>query len=79
MTAIDEVFELFEQRGGEAYFGESVSILEHSLQAAWLAEQAAAECGCTLKRSDICVASSQPIWRISRIPLSRALSCKAAR
>jgi [1-hydroxy-2-(trimethylamino)ethyl]phosphonate dioxygenase len=43
MTAIDEVFELFERRGREAYFGESVSILEHSLQAAWLAEQAGAE------------------------------------
>jgi predicted HD phosphohydrolase len=43
MTAIVEVLDLFEQRGGEAYFGEDVSILEHSLQTAWLAEQAGAE------------------------------------
>jgi [1-hydroxy-2-(trimethylamino)ethyl]phosphonate dioxygenase len=43
MTAIDEVLDLFEQRGGEAYFGEDVSILEHSLQTARLAEQAGAE------------------------------------
>lgn len=43
MTAIDEVLDLFEQRGGEAYFGEDISILEHSLQTAWLAEQAGAE------------------------------------
>jgi phosphonate degradation associated HDIG domain protein len=43
MQVSGEVFELFERRGREAYFGESVSILEHSLQAAWFARQAGAE------------------------------------
>jgi [1-hydroxy-2-(trimethylamino)ethyl]phosphonate dioxygenase len=43
MTVSEEVFELFERRGREAYFGESVSILEHSLEAAWFAKEAGAE------------------------------------
>lgn len=38
-----QVFDLFERRGREAYFGENVSILEHSLQAAWFAKEAGAE------------------------------------
>jgi predicted HD phosphohydrolase len=42
MNAIEEVRDLFERRGSEAHFGEGVSILEHSLQTAWLAEQAGA-------------------------------------
>ncbi|SRR5258706_13445937 len=42
MNVTDEVFDLFERRGREAYFGENVSILEHSLQAAWLANQSGA-------------------------------------
>ena len=40
MTATDEVFELIQARGGEAYFDEPVSQLEHALQAAWLAAKA---------------------------------------
>lgn len=43
MKVSEEVFELFEARGREAYFGESVSILEHSLEAAWFARRAGAE------------------------------------
>jgi phosphonate degradation associated HDIG domain protein len=43
MTPVEEIIELFETRGHQAYFGESVSILEHSLQTAWLARQAGAE------------------------------------
>jgi phosphonate degradation associated HDIG domain protein len=43
MTVIDEILDLFQRRGGEAYFGEGVSILEHSLQTARLAENAHAE------------------------------------
>jgi [1-hydroxy-2-(trimethylamino)ethyl]phosphonate dioxygenase len=43
MTVSEEVFELFERRGREAYFGENVSILEHSLQAAWFANESGAE------------------------------------
>jgi len=39
MEAADEVLELFAGRGGGAYFGESVSMLEHMLQAAHFAEQ----------------------------------------
>jgi phosphonate degradation associated HDIG domain protein len=35
LSSVDEVFALIESGGGEAYFGEPVSVLEHSLQAAW--------------------------------------------
>jgi phosphonate degradation associated HDIG domain protein len=43
MKVSEEVFELFDRRGKEAYFGENVSILDHSLQAAWLATESGAE------------------------------------
>ena len=33
--SVDEVFELLAAGGGEAYFGEPVTVLEHSLQSAW--------------------------------------------
>lgn len=38
-TVADEVFGIFAQRGAPAYFGESVSVTEHALQAAWFAQQ----------------------------------------
>jgi phosphonate degradation associated HDIG domain protein len=37
MSASDEIFRLFEKRGAEAYYGEAVSMLEHSLQTAHFA------------------------------------------
>ncbi|MGA3188999.1 MAG: HD domain-containing protein [Bryobacteraceae bacterium] len=40
MRVSEEVFELFQRRGHDAYFGEDISILDHSLQAAWFAQQA---------------------------------------
>ena len=42
MERIDSVAQLFavlEQGGGEAYFGEPVTVLEHSLQAAWFIQR----------------------------------------
>ena len=42
METADEVLGLFAGRGGGAYFGESVSILQHMLQAAYFAEEEAA-------------------------------------
>jgi gamma-butyrobetaine dioxygenase len=39
-TRADEVIRLMRKRGGEAYFGEPVSQLEHALQAAWFGTQA---------------------------------------
>ena len=39
MSIVDEIIELFARRGGDVYFGEPVSQLEHALQAAFLAEQ----------------------------------------
>src|SRR5260370_24509118 len=36
-TRVDEVMQLMKSRGGQAYFGEPVSQLEHALQAAWFA------------------------------------------
>src|SRR5450432_4336007 len=39
-TRADEVIRLMRNRGGEAYFGEPVSQLDHALQAAWFATQA---------------------------------------
>jgi OPA family glycerol-3-phosphate transporter-like MFS transporter len=41
--AIHHLYELFEKRGHEAYFGEAVSQLEHALQTAWAAEKAGAD------------------------------------
>lgn len=38
ISSVDEVFELLATGGGEAYFGEPVTVLEHSLQAAWFVE-----------------------------------------
>jgi len=40
MTAADDVIELMKRRGGDSYFGEPVSQLEHALQCASLAAQA---------------------------------------
>ncbi len=40
MTVADEVIQLMKQRGDAAYFGESISQLEHALQAAQLATEA---------------------------------------
>ena len=39
MSIVDEIIELFARRGGDAYFGEPVSQLEHALQTAFQAEQ----------------------------------------
>jgi gamma-butyrobetaine dioxygenase len=39
-TRADEVIRLMQSRGGQAYFGEPVSQLEHALQAAWFATRA---------------------------------------
>lgn len=36
---VDELFKLLESGGAEAYFGEPVSVLEHSLQSAWFVRQ----------------------------------------
>ena len=36
----DEIIRLMQKRGGQAYFGEPVSQLEHALQAAWFASRA---------------------------------------
>lgn len=35
IDSVDEVFSILATGGGEAYFGEPVTVLEHSLQAAW--------------------------------------------
>jgi phosphonate degradation associated HDIG domain protein len=42
MNIVDEILAAFDQRGGSAYLGEPVSVLEHSLQTAFAAEQAGA-------------------------------------
>jgi len=39
ITSIDEVFALLRTGGETAYFGEPVSVLEHSLQTAWFAKK----------------------------------------
>jgi phosphonate degradation associated HDIG domain protein len=50
VTIVDEIIELFTRRGGDAYFGEPVSQLEHALQTAFQAEQEGA--------SDILIAAA---------------------
>jgi [1-hydroxy-2-(trimethylamino)ethyl]phosphonate dioxygenase len=42
MSITDEILAIFERRGAGAYFGESVSMTEHALQAACFAQGAAA-------------------------------------
>jgi len=42
MNFVNEIFDVFEKRGGTAYLGEPVSVLEHSVQAAREAEKASA-------------------------------------
>jgi gamma-butyrobetaine dioxygenase len=39
---VEDIFEAFEARGTDAYFGEAVTQTEHALQAAYLAERAGA-------------------------------------
>jgi [1-hydroxy-2-(trimethylamino)ethyl]phosphonate dioxygenase len=39
VSKVDEIIELFARRGGDVYFGEPVSQLEHALQTAFQAEQ----------------------------------------
>ena len=39
ITTVDHVFELLATGGGAAYFGETGSVLEHSLQAAWFVQR----------------------------------------
>jgi phosphonate degradation associated HDIG domain protein len=42
MSPVDEIFALFKERGAGAYYGESVSMTEHMLQAAYFAQAEAA-------------------------------------
>jgi phosphonate degradation associated HDIG domain protein len=42
MNITDEIIEIFSKRGADEYFGESVSITEHALQAAYFAQVAGA-------------------------------------
>lgn len=39
IESVDELFELLATGGGEAYFGEPVTVLEHCLQAAWFVKR----------------------------------------
>lgn len=39
ISSVNEVFDLLVAGGGEAYFGEPVTVLEHCLQAAWFVER----------------------------------------
>lgn len=39
LDSVDAVFELLATGGREAYFGEPVTVLEHSLQAAWFVQR----------------------------------------
>jgi phosphonate degradation associated HDIG domain protein len=43
LSSVEDVFALLESGGGEAYFGEPVTVLEHSLQAAWFVQREGAE------------------------------------
>jgi phosphonate degradation associated HDIG domain protein len=45
MRVMEEILDIFHQRGSDAYYGESVSMTEHALQAAFFAQAAAAPAG----------------------------------
>jgi phosphonate degradation associated HDIG domain protein len=42
MTIVDDLLAIYDERGAEAYFGESVSVTEHALQSAYFAQRAKA-------------------------------------
>jgi phosphonate degradation associated HDIG domain protein len=48
MNVTEEIFAIFQKRGSGAYYGESVSMTEHALQAAYFAQTAAAPAGLIL-------------------------------
>jgi len=39
LTSVEHVFDVLAAGGGTAYFGEPVTVLEHSLQAAWIVRE----------------------------------------
>jgi phosphonate degradation associated HDIG domain protein len=43
LDSVDAIFDLLAAGGGEAYFGEPITVLEHSLQAAWFVRREGAE------------------------------------
>lgn len=43
MSIVDQIEDIIDRRGAEAYLGEAVTQAEHMLQAAWLAEQEGAD------------------------------------
>jgi phosphonate degradation associated HDIG domain protein len=43
IATVDRVFELLATGGGAAYFGEPVTVLEHSLQAAWFVQRSGSD------------------------------------
>jgi phosphonate degradation associated HDIG domain protein len=43
IASVDEVFAVLASGGGEAYFGEPVTVLEHCLQAAWFIQRKGGE------------------------------------
>jgi phosphonate degradation associated HDIG domain protein len=45
MKVMEEILGIFQKRGSDAYYGESVSMTEHALQAAFFAQAAAAPAG----------------------------------
>jgi phosphonate degradation associated HDIG domain protein len=45
MSLTDEILAIFQRRGAEVYYGESISMAEHSLQAAYFAQTVAAPPG----------------------------------
>ena len=42
MTLFDQLLDIYRRGGGDAYFGEAVTMTEHGLQAAWFAQAAGA-------------------------------------
>jgi len=51
MNVTEEILALFQKRGDGAYFGESVSMTEHALQAAYFAQVAGAPPACAKDRT----------------------------
>jgi predicted HD phosphohydrolase len=63
----DEILQLTTERGGDSYFGEPVSQLEHALQTAWLASQAEsapamvpAQTGCSRPVNSVGAVAAEP-------------------
>ena len=65
MTTFETIAALYSQRGGEVYFGEQISMLEHGLQAAYFAREEGAPPA--FIAANLALAESRLAWPVRMI------------